>query len=305
MRAVISTPTAVTRVELRDDLPEPAPAPHEALIAVESFSLNRGELALLGARGPGWRPGQDIAGSVVTAARDGSGPPQGARVCALAEQGGWAERIAVPTDRLAVIPSGVDTAKAAALPMAGRTALRTLALGGAVLGRRVLITGAAGGVGHLQTQLAAAAGADVVAVTRRGSMRPSLLAAGAGVIDRVQSAEGLFDLVLEGVGGTHLRESVGRVAAGGLIVLYGASEPEPAQLTLLDFAGHENAAIRTYFSYANHTGIDRDLVTLTRLLQTGHLDVRLGAHASWNKINDILDDFAAGRIDGKAVLDTD
>jgi NADPH2:quinone reductase len=83
-------PVALGEVE------EPSPAPNEAL----PFSLNRGELAQLNRLPHGWRLGQDLAGTVVRQASDGSGPPAGARIVGLTEEAGWAERT-----RTAVRPS--------------------------------------------------------------------------------------------------------------------------------------------------------------------------------------------------------
>ncbi|MFX9877847.1 alcohol dehydrogenase, partial [Acinetobacter baumannii] len=83
------------------------------------------------------------------AAADGSGPPAGARVVALVESGGWAERVAVRSHSLAVLPEGVSFEQAACLPVAGVAALRAVRLLGALLGRRVLVSGASGGFGHL------------------------------------------------------------------------------------------------------------------------------------------------------------
>jgi len=304
MRAVVNTPAGETRVEVRER-PDPSPAADQAVVAVESFSINRGELALLQSRPDGWQPGQDVAGTVIATAEDGSGPRAGTRVVGVVEQGGWAQRVAVPTGRLAILPDDVDTAHAAALPIAGLTALRTLALAGAVLGRRVLVTAAAGGVGYLQTQLAIAAGAEVLAVTRRKALHPALFECGASaVLDHISDAGGQFDVVLDGVGGSHLAGALTKLTPGGTVVLYGASDPQPAQLTLLDFIGHENATIKTYFSYADTRDDSRDLAALVRLLHTHQLTVRLGAHSPWTEINTILDNFADGRIDGKAVLDT-
>ena len=304
MRAIVSTPSGSSRVELTDDTAEPGPGPDEAVVSVESFSLNRGELALLGTRPAGWRPGQDIAGVVAIPAADGSGPPAGTRVVGLVEGGGWAERVAVRTSDLSEVPQEIPLAQAATLPIAGVTALRTLRLGGSVLGRRVLITGAAGGVGHLQTQLAAAAGAEVVAVTRRMSMHTSLRDAGAhAVVTHASDAEGLFDLVLEGVGGRSLSTVVTKAAPDSTIVLFGASDLEPTRISLLDFFGHENTVIRTYFSYATRTGAAADLTTLLALIRSGDLKIRLGAHRPWAQISSVLDELQACHIDGKAVLD--
>jgi NADPH2:quinone reductase len=303
MRAIISTPAGPGRVALTSDVPEPVPAPGEALVAVEAFSLNRGELALLAARPAGWRPGQDIAGTVVTAAADGTGPAAGTRVAALVDGAGWAERAAVPARALAAVPDSVELAAAATLGIAGRTALRTVALGGSLLGRRVLVT-AAGAVGRFQIQLAALAGAEVVAVSRRPDAAPALLEEGAAsVAVTVSDAAGLFDVVLDDVGGRALAAAVDKVAPGGTVVLIGATEPEPAQLALTSFFGHENAVIRSYFSYAEPTAPGEDLATLAGLLASGRLTAPIGLHTSWDSANDALDALAEGKIDGKAVLD--
>ena len=87
MLAVVNTPSAPIPVELRK-VGEPEPADDEAIVEVRAFSVNRGELALLGNRPEGWRPGQDIAGVVVKAAADGSGAKEGTRVVALVDGGG-------------------------------------------------------------------------------------------------------------------------------------------------------------------------------------------------------------------------
>ena len=169
MLALVNTPNGKAPVELRQ-VPEPAPGLHEALVAVQAFSLNRGELRSFRNNEEGWIPGQDISGIVLRQAADGSGPPAGARIVALMDEFGWAERAAVPTQRIAVLPDTVSFAAAAALPVAGLTALRTLRHGALLLGKRVLITGAAGGVGHLAVQLAARSrgGAAGIGCERRG-----------------------------------------------------------------------------------------------------------------------------------------
>src|SRR5690348_6707220 len=177
MKAIVNTPAGAGIADVGD----PRPAAGEALVAVRAFSVNRGELALLAARTGDWRPGQDVAGVVVEAAADGSGPAPGTRVAAQVEQAGWAELVAVPTDRLAALPDAVSVEQGAALPLAGLTALRVLRLGGDLLGRRVLITGANGGLGRFQTELAALAGARVTAVADPRH-EPDLTALGAAAV---------------------------------------------------------------------------------------------------------------------------
>src|SRR4051812_38635123 len=119
----------------RRELPEPEPGPHDVLVAVRAYAVNRGELSLLQQRADGWQPGQDVAGVVARAAADGSGPPAGARVVGIADGGGWSERVPVPSHRIAVLPDGARFEDAAALPVAGLTALRALREAGPLLGR--------------------------------------------------------------------------------------------------------------------------------------------------------------------------
>src|SRR5436190_4642955 len=109
MLALVNTPSAPITVEL-NEVPEPVPMADEALVEVHAFSLNRGELALLAGRPEGWRPGQDVAGVVVQAAADGSGPGKGTRVVALVDGAGWAQRVAAPTARMAALSDNVGFA---------------------------------------------------------------------------------------------------------------------------------------------------------------------------------------------------
>src|SRR4051795_9037470 len=208
MLAIVATAEGPSWTERRE-VPPPAPAPNEALVAVRAFAVNRGELTLVRRR-DGWQPGQDVAGEVAQAAADGSGPPVGARVAGLAEWHGWAAQAAVPSHRLAVLPDRVDFGRAAALPMAGTTAANLVREGGALLGARVLITGASGGVGHLAVQLAALTGAEVVAVARPERAGALRRYGAVEVVGDPADAEGPFELVLESVGGAALQAALDR-----------------------------------------------------------------------------------------------
>lgn len=136
----------------------------QALVEVHAISLTFGELGFLEQmHKPGDVPGWDAAGVVVRAAADGSGPRPGARVTTAGWNGAWAELRAVDTSELADLPVDMDFGAASALPVAGVTALRAIRSLGSVVGRRVLVTGASGGVGGFAVQLARRAGAHVVA----------------------------------------------------------------------------------------------------------------------------------------------
>src|SRR5207249_877940 len=91
------------------------------------------------------------------------------RVVGLAEAAAWSQRVAVPVERLAAIDDAVPFETAATLGLAGLTALRSLREVGPLLGRRLLVLGASGGLGHFVVQLAALAGADVTALVRTES----------------------------------------------------------------------------------------------------------------------------------------
>lgn len=304
MRAIVATPDGPAWTERRD-VARPEPAPDEALVAVRAFGVNRGELTLVRMRGGGWRPGQDVAGEVIRAAADGSGPQAGQRVAGLADWHGWAEEAAVPTRRLAAIPDGLDVTVAAALPMAGTTAANLVRLGGAPLGARVLVTGASGGVGHIAVQLAALGGADVTAVASE-ARGEALLGYGArAVVGDPADAEGPFDLVLESVGGAALGAALDTVAPGGTIVVFGNSSREKTPIDFASFFGHEEAVIRSYFSGRHEAEAGRNLARLLDLAAGGRLHVEVGLHAGWDRLNEALDALSERRFAGKAVLTVD
>jgi NADPH2:quinone reductase len=301
MLAIVNTPGGAAPVELRE-LPEPQPAPNEALVAVRAFSLNRGELNLFRIRPEGWRPGQDISGTVITAAADGSGPPAGTRVVALCDQAGWAERAAVPGHRLAALPDVVGFEAAAALPVAGLTALRTLRHGGPLLGRRVLITGAAGGVGHLAVQLAAAAGARVTAIVGSPE-RGRHLRGAAEIVDSIDKAEGPFALILEAVGGASLAAALARIEAKGTVVIFGNSSGEPTTISFRDFAAHQNARIQSFFYFTSEPEerFAPDLALLAALIADGKLVPHLVIR-SWRDLVAAAPLLRDRHIPGKAVF---
>ncbi len=293
-------------VTLRE-VAEPAPAPSEAIVAVETFSLNRGELALIARRPSGWRPGQDIAGVVVRPASDGRGPTQGARVAGLVDGAGWSERVAAPVSRLAELPDGLGFVAAAALPLAGLTALRLVRLGGPLLGRALLVTGAAGGVGQLAVQLAHLAGANVTAVASRDNAERLSSLGARQVVTSTAEAGGRFDVILESVGGRSMDAAVKCVAPGGLILSFGNSSGEKAAYDLLDFFGAENAAIRTFFSYASgpEQAVAPDLATLVGLASSERLKAPVDTVRPWRDLPVMLDALRRRDLHGKAILRVD
>jgi NADPH:quinone reductase-like Zn-dependent oxidoreductase len=290
----------------RRELPDPEAGPHDALIAVRAYAINRGELSLLEQRTDGWLPGQDVAGEVVAAAADGSGPPAGARVVGPADGGGWSARVAIPSHRLAVLPDAVSFADAAGLPVAGLTALRALRTGGPLLGRRVLVTGATGGVGTFAVQLAVAAGAHVTALV--SSDRRVEAARALGAHDVRTSLEGAepFHLVLDGVGGQVLADAIHHLAEAGTVTAYGVAGGRPqTPLAFFDFAqgGGRLGKLIAFFIYATgEETFGADLAVLAGFVADGRLRVERGVERDWGETGEALQALRDREVTGKAVL---
>jgi NADPH2:quinone reductase len=277
MEAVVSTPGGERWAELRE-VPEPEPGPDELLVQVHAAGINRGELMLMQMR-ENFRPGQEIAGVVA------DGPRKGERVVGLADWHGWAQHATVPEHRTVTLPDGIDFATAAALPMAGNTALNLIRLSGDVLGRNVSVTGASGGVGVIATQLAQLAGANVTATSAVAEDSPD----GQHVI-------------LESVGGTSLDQALAKVALGGLILVFGNSSKEPSTIDFRRFAGRDRVRVQSFFSaHYEHLAAD-NLRTLLGLVADGRLKVEVGLETPLAAANDAFDALDQRRFRGKAVL---
>ncbi|OIJ99374.1 alcohol dehydrogenase [Streptomyces sp. MUSC 14] len=303
MKAFLPTGDPAEPVVLAD-VAEPTPRPDEALVKVEAFSVNRGETFKLEKPLPGDRPGKDIAGLVVQPAADGSGPSGITRVVGHPMSGGWAEYVAVPTGALAELPDRVSTLQGAALPLAGLTALRLLRAAGPVVGRRILLTGASGGVGHYVTELAAAAGAQVTAVTRDAERGARLAELGAAdIVHDVADARGPYDIVLESTGGQALATALARLARRGALIWFGQAGRRPATLDFFDFFDGPESAVLRHFHYLDaDTRLDDDLAALVRLTAEGRLHPEIGRVTDWADTATTLTDLRDRRIRGKAVL---
>jgi NADPH:quinone reductase-like Zn-dependent oxidoreductase len=300
VQALVADPTIPVTMRMAE-IPEPEPALDQVVIEVHHVSLNHGDLndARSGRIPPGGVLGSDVAGVVVRAVGDGSGPAEGARVVALAE-GGFAERVAVGVASVAEVPEWVSLRAAAALPVAGLAALRSLRACGSLLGKRALVTGASGGVGRFAVQLAAAAGAHVVASV--GSSERMVGLSDLGADDVVVGLEGVdspVHAVIDAVGGQQMVEAWGLLAPGGKLQSIGWTSGEPAVFQPYSTVG----PAKSLSSYLTYAPCDEDLAILVELVGARELEVPVSWSGSWERFAEVLEAMRERRVDGKAVLD--
>jgi NADPH:quinone reductase-like Zn-dependent oxidoreductase len=302
MRALVHDPDAPQGLRLAE-VPEAQPEAAQVLVEVHATSLNFGEVAFLCERHrPGDVAGWDAAGTVITAAADGTGPRAGARVVTFGWGGAWAQRRVVDTTQLAVLPDSVEFVAAAALPVAAVTALRAVRRLGPLLGRRILITGASGGVGRFAVQLAALAGASVVAVVGRRERGAGLTELGAAeVAVGVGGLTGTFDGALDNVGGQMLADVYSLLAPEASALSIGMASLEPTTIDFEAARGHGGGSRIEAFNVGDRFG--EDLAYLVGLLAAGQLDPQIGWRGSWDRASEAAELLLGRQVRGKAVLE--
>jgi NADPH:quinone reductase-like Zn-dependent oxidoreductase len=291
MHAIITSPKTPGRLVVAER-PPPRVAPGIAVVRVHASSINRGETRLIPARPNDWAPGQDLAGTVEVAAPDG-GPPAGTRVVGLADGGSWSELVAVPAERLAVLPDAVSYEVAASLPVAGLTALRALRALGDVVGRKVLITGVRGASGNIAAQLALATGAIVTGLARNHFAFAGVrIVASLGTDDR-------FHGIIDTAGGEVLAGALGHLLPHGKAVTFAGATPAP--IGLATFAGTPGT-LEALFVYQAPGRFDEDLATLVAFVADGRLAPHIDRRVPMADVNAGLAALEAGGIHGKIVL---
>jgi len=287
------------------------PFSNETVVRVSAFSMNRGELnRARNAETADMQIGWDFAGTVETAAADGSGPAAGTRVVGFSTRmEAWAELVSIPTTHIAPIPEAVSDAEAATLPVAGLTALHSIDAASALIGRKALITGATGGVGMFATQLALIGGAETVAQVRRadqvafvealGDCTPLVSADGTGL-----GEPGTYRLVVDGVSGAILEAGIKALGPDGICVCYGVTAAPEINIEVRPFMFSGQAKVMGFYLYsqAEITPPSDNLPRLLSLVASKRLDCGIEREASWDEAGRVAQDLLDRKFNGKAVL---
>jgi NADPH:quinone reductase-like Zn-dependent oxidoreductase len=323
-----STMTAVTartyggpEALATETLPLPTPQAGELLVEVRASSLNALDWHFLtgtpylmrlmfGMRRPKrFVRGADVAGVVVGVGDGVSRFAIGDSVFGEAPGGGCAQYLTVKETSVVAIPAGVSFEAAGATPVAGLTALQGLRTHGAVRpGERVLINGAAGGVGTMAVQIAKALGAHVTAVcsTRNVDMVRSLGADDVLDYTRDDFVDGgaRFDVMLDNVGNRRPGEVRGVVVPGGRYVMVSGPkanrwvDPLPSLVrTKLAFVRSE----ATFHQFTAEANAD-DLTFLGELLASGRLVPQVDRVIGLDGVADALAEIGSGHARAKIVV---
>jgi NADPH:quinone reductase-like Zn-dependent oxidoreductase len=229
-----------------EEIETPEAGPGEALIRVHAAAITRDELDWPADRLPA-TPSYELSGVVAAVGHDVDDLEVGEPVYALNDfdrEGAAAEFTVVPSGFVSPKPRSLGHVESAALPLAGLSAWQGLFLhGGLKEGERVLVHGAAGGVGHLAVQLARARGAHVIGTTSSASLEAVQRLGADEVIDSSQPFEELvedIDLVFDTAGGERLERSPAVLRPGGRLVSVAVEPPKRSGLSSTYFVVEPN-----------------------------------------------------------------
>jgi putative PIG3 family NAD(P)H quinone oxidoreductase len=245
MRAVTVTDGAVAV----EDHPDPSPEAGEVLVRIRAAGLNGADIMQMKGRypappgSPADIPGLEFAGEVAECGAGVHRFEPGDRVMGVVGGGGQAEMIAVNERLVMPVPDELDWEAAGGVPEVFTTAHDALfTQGGLVAGERLLVHGAAGGVGTAAIQLGHLAGARVTASVRNDESRARIAALGVNAIepDEFEDA-GPYDVILELVGAPNLPGNLNALAMRGRICVIGVGAGAKAELNLVALMGKRGA----------------------------------------------------------------
>jgi putative PIG3 family NAD(P)H quinone oxidoreductase len=294
--------------------PDPEPGRGEVLVAVRAAGINSADLIQRAGfypappGSPADIPGLELAGEVVT---NGDGAERfaiGDRVMAVVGGGGQAEMAVVHERHLVRVPKGLAWAEAGGFPEVFTTAHDALfSQCGLQTGERVCVHGAAGGVGLAGVQLAAAAGACVIATVRNESLRDAVAAFGANAIAPETFVDhGPFDVILELVGAPNFPGNLDALAMKGRISIIGVGAGASIELNLMGLMqkrGRIHGSTLRMRSLEDKAQAARAVEKhVLPLLDAGLLKVPVTETFPMSEAQSAYDRFAAGGKLGKIVL---
>ena len=299
-----------------DERPGPVAAADELVVRVEAAGLNGADI-MQRAGGyppppgvPADIPGLECAGTVEAVGEKVSGFGPGDKVMALVPGAGQAE-LAVVHERLALpVPSGLSAAEAGGFPEVFCTAHDALfSQAGLAMGERLLVTGAAGGVGVAAVQLGVAAGASVVASARDSSLHSRLAQLGAMPAEPEEAFSlGPFDVVLELVGAESAAKALGSLALWGRVVVIGMSAGGRADFNVGLLASRRGtlrgSTLRTRSLEEKALVVRRAEHHVLPLVAAGRVKVLVDEVFPFERAQDAYERFRRGGKFGKVVLGT-
>jgi NADPH:quinone reductase len=298
-----------------EEHPDPVPGTGEMLMRVRAAGLNgadmmqRRGLYPAPAGSPQDIPGMEFAGEVLALGPGATRFAEGDRVMAIVGGGAQAELVTVHERLLMPVPRVLDWPAAGGLPEVFTTAHDAIFTQADLRsGERMLVHGAAGGVGTAAVQLARAAGARPTATVRNEEHREAVAALGAEVIAPEGFAEhGPFDVILELVGAPNLAENVQALASGGRIVVIGVGAGAKGELNLLALMGKR---ARIHGSTLRARALEEKALVARRieqevlpLFQSGELIVPIAETYRLDQTAAAYEHFAAGAKLGKIVIE--
>jgi NADPH2:quinone reductase len=296
--------------------PDPHPEAGEVLVAVRAAGLNAADLLQVSGLYPAPPgsppdiPGMELAGEVVGLGPSASRFKIGDRVMALVGGGAQAELAVVHERVLMPVPDGVEWIGAGGFPEVFTTAHDALVTQARMrMGERVLIHGAAGGVGVAAVQLAHLAGARVTATVRTEPLRDDVAALGADTVITPEgfAGHGPFDVILELVGAVNLAANLEALAMGGRIVVIGVGAGARAEIdlrALMMRRGHLMAStLRARPLEEKALCARRIEAEVVPALAAQRLRVPVAASYRLDQAQEAYDRFSAGQKFGKVVLE--
>jgi NADPH2:quinone reductase len=297
--------------------PDPVPGKAEVLVRVRAAGLNGADLHQLHGAYPAPPgsppdiPGLELAGEVVRVGPGAARFQQGDRVMAVVGGGGQAE-LAVVHERAAMpVPDRIPWVEAGGFPEVFTTAHDALFTQcGLTLGDRLLVHGAAGGVGTAAVQLAAAAGAWVAASVRNLEHHRAVAELGADVV--VAPAEvagtGPFDVILELVGAPNFPANLELLATRGRLAVIGAGAGATAELDLRLLMARRarllGSMLRSRSLEEKASAARRVEAGVLPALAAGRVRVPVAATYPLERAEEAYERFGAGGKLGKVVLET-